>query len=85
MGQLEQSEPQDIYILDIGLPEMDGYELVRALLSSPKGAGATMVALTGYGQAHDKAIGKAAGFHHYFVKPIKFDELAAVLAVGTQP
>ncbi len=85
LALLEQIEPQDIFILDIGLPEMDGYELVRALLKSPKGANSTMVALTGYGQALDKAIGKAAGFHHYFVKPIKFEELASVLAGALPP
>jgi CheY-like chemotaxis protein/two-component sensor histidine kinase len=80
LQQVEHIERQDAFILDIGLPVMDGYQLVAELLKNPVSANSHMVALTGYGQSHDRAIGKVAGFHDYFVKPIKSIELAALLA-----
>ena len=80
LESLHTMEAQDAYILDIGLPGMDGYQLVNELLKIPVAAKATMIALTGYGQSHDVALGKLAGFHHYFVKPVRFDELSQVLS-----
>jgi PAS domain S-box-containing protein len=68
------------FILDIGLPGMDGFELARRLRASPATAGAVLIALTGYGQAHDRVLTKAAGFDHHFVKPIDTAALAKVLA-----
>ncbi len=63
---------------------MDGYQLVSELLRLPHTLDSHMIALTGYGQAHDKALGKVAGFHDFFVKPLKFDDLALVLARRSQ-
>ena len=74
-----QEAPQ-AFILDIGLPDMDGYQLVRALRAQPETANAVFIALTGYGQAHDKVLAKAAGFDHHFVKPVEWQELAKALA-----
>jgi len=68
----------DAFILDIGLPDMDGYELARRLRSGAQDA--LMIALTGYGQAHDRVLSKAAGFDHHFVKPVDFGMLAELLA-----
>jgi PAS domain S-box-containing protein len=68
-----------VFILDIGLPGMDGYELARRLRALPATAGAAIIALTGYGQAHDRVLTKAAGFDHHFVKPIDIQQLAKVL------
>jgi DNA-binding response OmpR family regulator len=68
-----------VFILDIGLPGMDGYELARCLRALPATAGAAIIALTGYGQAHDRILTKAAGFDHHFVKPIDIEQLAKVL------
>lgn len=68
-----------VFVLDIGLPGMDGYELVRRLRAEPATADAVMIALTGYGQAHDRVLTKAAGFDHHFVKPIDTEQLAKVL------
>jgi CheY-like chemotaxis protein len=70
----------DVLILDIGLPDMDGYELSRRLHALPATADAVYIALTGYGQAHDKVLAKAAGFRHYFVKPIDMTALQRALA-----
>lgn len=62
--------PFDAALLDIGLPIMDGYELAGKLLELPTMQGATLVALTGYGQASDRAHALAAGFAHHLVKPV---------------
>ena len=70
------------FILDIGLPDMDGYQLVRKLRAQPETGSALFIALTGYGQAHDKVLAKVAGFDYHFVKPVDWEELAAALAAG---
>jgi PAS domain S-box-containing protein len=73
-------ECPDVMLLDIGLPDMDGYELARRLRSQPESAGATLVALTGYGQSQDRKEAEQAGFDHYLVKPADLDQVNAVLA-----
>ena len=72
----------DTFILDIGLPGMDGHELARQLHALPSTHGALYVALTGYGQEHDRQASRAAGFHHHFVKPADVMALADALARG---
>jgi PAS domain S-box-containing protein len=72
--------PPEAFILDIGLPDMDGYELSRRLHGYPETRDAVYIALTGYGQAHDKVLAKAAGFQHYFVKPMEMSLLQRVLS-----
>ncbi len=67
----------DIALLDIGLPVMDGYELARRLRGQ---LGAVkLIALTGYGQAADRARAKDAGFDLHMVKPVQMDALRAAL------
>ncbi len=70
----------DVFILDIGLPDMDGYELARRLRADARTAPAVLIALTGYGQAHDRVLSKNAGFDHHFVKPVDYAQLCKVLA-----
>jgi PAS domain S-box-containing protein len=70
----------DVYILDIGLPDLDGYELARRLRARPECAEATLIALTGYGQPNDRSMGQTAGFDHYLVKPVDIEKLAQLLA-----
>jgi PAS domain S-box-containing protein len=69
----------DVLILDIGLPDIDGYELARRLRGTAATAGARYLALTGYGQAHDRTLARAAGFDHHFVKPVDIGALQAIL------
>jgi CheY-like chemotaxis protein len=73
----------DAFVLDIGLPGMDGHELARQIRALPRAAGALFIALTGYGQQQDRDASKAAGFHYHFVKPADVDALAQALAKGT--
>jgi PAS domain S-box-containing protein len=69
-----------VFILDIGLPGMDGFELARTLRADPATQNAVLIALTGYGQAHDRILTKAAGFDHHFVKPVDIEALSKVLS-----
>jgi CheY-like chemotaxis protein len=66
-------------VLDIGLPEMDGNELARRLRAQPGTSGAVLVAVTGYGQQHDRDKALDAGFDHHFTKPVDIDKLNALL------
>ncbi|HEY7375904.1 MAG TPA: ATP-binding protein, partial [Polyangia bacterium] len=60
----------DLAVIDIGLPVMDGYELASRLRAQ-LGAGAPpLIALSGYGQAADRARGRAAGFAEHLIKPV---------------
>ena len=74
--------PPQIFILDIGLPEIDGYELARRVRANPAHRDALFVALTGYGQAHDRFLSKSAGFDHHFVKPMNTEKLSEILAMA---
>ena len=80
-GALERAKkflPQ-ICLLDIGLPDIDGYDLARRLRSQPETAGTTLIAITGYGQEQDRLRAASAGFDHHFVKPIDGQMLATLL------
>lgn len=68
-----------VFILDIGLPDMDGYELARRLRANVKTANKMLIALTGYSQAHDRVLSKAAGFDHHLVKPVDATLLSSIL------
>jgi PAS domain S-box-containing protein len=72
----------DVYILDIGLPDLDGYELARRLRAHPENAKAILIALTGYGQPNDRSMGRTAGFDHYLVKPVDIEKLTQLLATA---
>jgi signal transduction histidine kinase/CheY-like chemotaxis protein len=65
----------DVAILDIGLPDTDGYTLARQFKAIPQQSGARLVAVTGYGTAQDIAIAYEAGFDQHIVKPIDIDLL----------
>jgi PAS domain S-box-containing protein len=73
-------DPPQVFILDIGLPELDGFQLARRLRADARTGGALFVALTGYGQAYDRVLSRAAGFHHHLVKPVDIGQLTAILA-----
>ena len=66
----------DIVFLDIGLPDMNGYEVAVKLRQLPIPQQFLLVALTGYGQEHDRQAALAAGFNEHFAKPVDFGKLA---------
>lgn len=65
----------DIIFLDIGLPDMSGYEVAEQLRALPNGDKLTLIALTGYGQEQDRSNAIASGFDDHFAKPVDFDKL----------
>jgi CheY-like chemotaxis protein/two-component sensor histidine kinase len=69
----------DVVLLDIGLPKMDGYEACRRLRKLDCGRNATIIALTGWGQAQDRRKSAEAGFNHHLVKPADPTELLKLL------
>ncbi len=75
-------ELPEAYLIDIGLPEMDGYAVARALRAHPATADALLVALTGYGQDNDRAQALAAGFDAHLIKPVEIAPLMDALARG---
>ena len=76
----------EVAILDIGLPVIDGYELATRLLALPEAAACRLIALTGYGQEHDRRRSLEAGFYEHLVKPVDVDRLVRLVeAVRTAP
>lgn len=69
----------DACVLDIGMPNIDGNQLARELRLLPSTRDALLVAVTGYGTRHDRQTALAAGFDHYFVKPVDINALLQVL------
>jgi CheY-like chemotaxis protein len=67
-------------VIDIGLPDMDGYELASRLRKAPDFHDALLIALTGYGTRADSAGAGQGGFNYYFLKPPDIDELDRVLS-----
>ena len=57
-------------LLDIGLPDIDGYEVARGLRANPATQQVPLIALTGYGQLRDKQAAALAGFDAHLVKPV---------------
>jgi len=77
-----------VAILDIGLPEMDGYKLAGELRSRLRESSPSLIALSGYSQADDRRRSEASGFAYHLVKPLDIDALLDVLeklAPGERP
>ena len=72
-------------LLDIGMPEIDGYEVARRIRANPAYRDLLLVALTGWGQEHDHARSHAAGFDHHIVKPPDIERLRQVLSSIERP
>ena len=66
-------------VIDIGLPDMDGYELARKLREIPETRDSRLIAVTGYGTKADTHLFEEAGFDHYFPKPTNIEELSRAL------
>jgi signal transduction histidine kinase/CheY-like chemotaxis protein len=73
-------ERPHVMLLDIGLPDTDGYALARQLRAIPELRGLTLIALTGYGQEADRRLAEEAGFDHHLVKPADLAQVSTILA-----
>jgi CheY-like chemotaxis protein len=69
----------DVAILDIGMPQLHGYDLARRIRATEWGRHMTLVALSGWGQDDDKRRALDAGFDHHFTKPMDLPALANLL------
>jgi signal transduction histidine kinase len=69
----------DAVVLDIGMPEMDGYEVARRIRTMPRRQHLLLIALTGWGQEADQDRSRAAGFDHHVVKPPDVERLRELL------
>ena len=74
----------EFILLDIGLPGLDGYQVAQRIRAEPWGKAVMLVAVTGWGQAEDRARSRAAGFDAHLVKPVDLDALLKLLT-DTKP
>jgi CheY-like chemotaxis protein len=79
LEQARKAAPQ-VCLLNIGRPEIDGYELAQRLRAEPETANCLLIAVTGYGQEQDRKKTLATGFDHHLVKPVDTKKLAAIIA-----
>jgi signal transduction histidine kinase/ActR/RegA family two-component response regulator len=82
---LAEQGATDVFILDIGLPGMDGMEVARRLRTMPAYRNAMLIALTGYGQSTDRQKSAEARFDHHLVKPADVLVLQNLLAGWAGP
>ncbi len=71
----------EVVLCDLGLPEMDGYEVARTLRSDPATQSIRLIAVSGYGQDEDRRRSEEAGFDLHLTKPVDPSELQRLLAV----
>jgi signal transduction histidine kinase/ActR/RegA family two-component response regulator len=78
LAEIDASRP-DVALLDIGMPEMDGYEVARRVRGDTRFRQTLLIAITGWGQEQDKARAMTAGFDLHFTKPIEPQRLIELL------
>ena len=78
--ELAQTYTPDIWFVDIGLPDIDGYEVARRSRALANGSGVRLIAITGYGTATDRQRAMEAGFDEHLVKPVEVDHLVRLIA-----
>jgi CheY-like chemotaxis protein len=74
----------DVALLDIGLPELDGWKVAKRIRQQPNLQKVVLVAMTGYGQQLDRKRSQKAGFDHHFVKPVDFGKLKQIFGTLCQ-
>jgi CheY-like chemotaxis protein len=77
---VDATGPFDLIVSDIGMPETDGYELIRRVRAGGSGADVPAIALTAYARGTDAVLARSAGFQEHLVKPV--DERRLLRAVG---
>jgi CheY-like chemotaxis protein len=77
---LAQTFRPDVALLDIGMPDLNGYEVAKELRREPWGTRIFLIAVTGWGQDDDRQRAKDAGFDHHLTKPLDLDTLETLLA-----
>jgi PAS domain S-box-containing protein len=75
-------QPQFV-LLDIGLPDLNGFEVAKRLRALPETRDAILIAITGYGQPEYLDLSQSAGFNHQLLKPVDFEKLTLLLTFPT--
>ena len=76
--EVAQRERPQIAVLDIGMPDLNGYELAERIRGEAWGERMKLIAVTGWGQAEDKRRALEAGFNHHLTKPVDPSQLEAL-------
>ncbi len=74
----------DAVLLDLGLPEADGYEVARRLRNDPDCKHVALIAVSGYGQERDRQRSREAGFDAHLTKPVDIQKVEEMLAALTK-
>lgn len=77
---LTQRFQPEIVLLDIGLPDVDGYQVAGRLRALPEGAALLLIAVSGYGRPEDSGRSAEAGFDYHLVKPVDLNQLSRLIA-----
>jgi CheY-like chemotaxis protein len=83
LEQFDRFGPE-LAILDLGLPEIDGYALARKVRAEPRFRTTPLIALSGYTGAEDIARSREAGFTHHLAKPADWKRLEAIISSSAQ-
>jgi CheY-like chemotaxis protein len=75
-----RKEMPEVCLLDIGLPDLDGNDLAKQLRARPETARSVLIAITGYGQEHDRKRTAESGFDHHLVKPVNIEDLLRIMS-----
>jgi PAS domain S-box-containing protein/excisionase family DNA binding protein len=79
-AQVAEAFAPDVILMDVGMPRLNGYDATRRIRQTPWGKDATIIALTGWGQAEDVQRSVEAGCTAHLVKPVNFAALDRLLA-----
>ena len=77
--ELAESFRPHVLLLDIGLPDFDGYQLAKKIRATPWGRGAVLIAVTGWGQEADRRRAFEAGFDQHLTKPIAAETVESLI------
>jgi two-component system CheB/CheR fusion protein len=77
-----QAERPHVVVLDIGLPDLSGVEVARALRTDARSADTIIIAVTGWGQEEDRRRTRAVGVDHHLVKPVSPELLMETIALA---
>ena len=80
LNVVKQQRP-DVAVLDIGMPDLSGYEVAQRIRLESWGEHMTLIPLTGWRQENDKRRARAAGFDHHYTKPVDPDDLQRFFAL----
>ena len=69
----------NVILMDIGLPDVDGYQLAERVRATPWGGRTVLIAVTGWGQEDDRRRALSAGFDHHLTKPVSPEAVESLL------